>query len=136
MNLKMYKILFIHLMKLEIGLYYLGIVFVIASIHRFFLKKDRMEEMERLHLPKYFDIIIYSFEMIIGLILLSNLPFYVKRIGLILLLIFLLIGCFLTLLYRYKDIIKTYTEVFTFQPTCMSYCMHLAYIVIILTLIF
>ena len=122
-------------MKFKIGIYYLGIVFVVAAIHRFFLKKDRGEEIERFHLPKYFDMIIYSFEFIVGVILLSNLPFFIKRIGLIFLLCFLVTGCGLMVFYHYKELIKTYSDVFTFQPTCMSYCMHLAYIVIILSLI-
>lgn len=122
-------------MKFKIGLYYLGVVFIVAAIHRFFLKKDRGEEMERFHLPKYFDIIIYSFEFIVGAILLSTLPFFIKRIALVLLLCFLCVGCALMVFYHYKELIKTYSEVFTFQPTCMSYCMHLAYIIIILSLI-
>ena len=123
-------------MKFKIGLYYLGLVFIVASIHRFFLKKNREEEIERFHLPKYFDIIIYSFEFTVGVILLSSLPFFIKRIALILLLCFLLVGCGLMVFYHYKDLLKTYSDVFTFQPTCMSYCMHLAYIVIIVDLIF
>jgi len=122
-------------MRPEIGMYYLGIVFVVAAIHRFFLKKDRMEEIARLNLPSYFNIFIYSFEFIVGILLLSNVPFFIKRIALVFLLVFLLIGCGLILVYHYKELIKTYYEVFTFQPTCMSYCMHLAYIVIILTLV-
>lgn len=122
-------------MKPEIGMYYLGIVFIVASIHRFFLKKDRMEEVTRLNLPSYFNIFIYSFEFIVGILLLSNVPFFIKRVVLSFLLGFLLVGCGLILFYHYKELIKTYFDVFTFQPTSMSYCMHLAYIVIILTLV-
>jgi len=120
---------------LMIALYYLGIVFVIAAIHRFFLKKDRTEELERFHLPKYFDIFIYSFEFVVGVLLLSTVPFFIKRIALILLLVFLTLGCGLMVLYNYKELIKTYSDVFTFQPSFMSYCMHLAYIVIIISLL-
>lgn len=117
-----------------IGLYYLGIVFILAATHRFFLKKDRTEEIERFHLPKYFDIFVYSFEFAVGVILLFA-PFFVKRIALILLLIFLVVGCVLMVVYHYKELMKTYSDVYTFQPTFMSYCMHLAYIVLILTLL-
>ena len=119
----------------KIGMYYLGIVFIIASIHRFMLKKDRTEELTRFHLPKYVDILIYIFEFIIGAILLSNVPFCIKRIVLAILLIFLVFGCGLMVFYHYKELMKTYFDVFTFQPTSMSFFMHIAYIVIILSII-
>lgn len=119
-----------------IAMYYLGIVFVVASVHRFILKKERTEELERMKLPKHFDIFIYSFEFIVGAILLSNCPFFVKRIALVLLLVFLFVGCGLIAFYNYRELIKTYKDIFTFQPTSMSYCMHVAYIVLILSIIF
>lgn len=119
----------------KIGMYYLGIVFVVASIHRFILKKDRTEELVRFHFPKYFDIFIYLFEFIVGGILLSTLPFCIKRIALAILLVFLISACALIVFYHYKELVKTYFDVFTFQPTCMSFFMHVAYIVIILTII-
>jgi hypothetical protein len=119
----------------KIGMYYLGFVFVIASIHRFILKKDRTEELTRFHLPKYFDTIIYVFEFIIGAILLSSLSFCIKRIALAILLVFLVVACGLMVFYHYKELLKTYFDVFTFQSTSMSFFMHLAYIVIILTVI-
>jgi hypothetical protein len=118
---------------MSIAIIYLGIVFIVAACHRFFLKKDRLEEMERFKLPKYFDILIYSFEFIVGAVLLSSCPFFIKKIFLVLLLLFLLIGCSLMLFYHYPQLFKTYTEVFTFQPTCMSYFMHVAYIVMIIS---
>ena len=119
----------------KFGLYYLGIVFVVASIHRFILKKDRTEELVRFKLPKYFDILIYLFEFIVGIILLSSLAFSIKRIALVCLLLFLVAGCVLMLIYHYKELMKTYFDVYTFQPTSMSFFMHVAYIVIILTII-
>ena len=116
-------------------MYYLGLVFVIASIHRFILKKDRAEELSRFHLPKYFDIFIYLFEFIIGAILLSRLSFFIKRIALVVLLVFLVFACGLMIFYHYKELIKSYFDVFTFQSTSMSFFMHIAYIAIILTVI-
>lgn len=116
-----------------IATYYLGFVFVFASVHRFLFKKERTEELERLKLPKFFDIFIYSFEFVIGAVLLSGCPFFIKRIALGLLLAFLLVGCGLMVFYHYPSLIKTYKEIFTFQATSMSYCMHVAYIVLILT---
>lgn len=119
----------------KIGLYYLGLVFIIASIHRFILKKDRTEELTRFHLPKYFDTIIYIFEFIIGVVLLSSLSFCIKRIALAILLIFLVFACGLMIFYHHKELMKTYFDVFTFQSTSMSFFMHIAYIVIILSVI-
>ena len=119
----------------NIIVYYLGIVFVFASIQRFFLKKDRKEELETMKLPKHFDIFIYGFEMLVGLILLSRIPFFYKRIVLGLLLCFLLVGCGLIVLYNYKKLLATFTEIFTFQPTAMSYVLHVAYVVMIISVI-
>jgi hypothetical protein len=92
-------------MKPEVGIYYLGIVFVVASLHRFFLKKDRGEELVRFRLPKHFDVLIYTFEFIVGIILLTGVPFTIKRIALVFLLLFLLSGCILMLFYHYKIIL-------------------------------
>jgi hypothetical protein len=115
---------------------YLGIVFIAASIHRFFLKSARKEELEIMKLPKHFDIFIYVFEFIVGVLLLSSAPLFYKKVVLGLLLVFLLVGCGLILAFNFKKLIATYKDVFTFQPTAMSYCMHVAYVVMIISVIF
>ena len=115
--------------------YYLGLVFIFASIHRMVYKKQRLQESnEVLKLPKYFDILIIIFEFTIGVLLLINFKYKIEALKLLLL--FLIIGSILIAVYNKDKLLDTYHEVWTYQPTFMSFVLHLAYIVIIFAIIF
>ena len=119
----------------DILTYYLGLVFIFASIHRMIYKKQRLEESNVvLKLPKYFDILIIIFEFTIGVLLLINFKYKIETLKLLLL--FLIIGSILIAVYNKDKLLDTYHEVWTYQPTFMSFVLHLAYIVIIFAIIF
>jgi uncharacterized membrane protein YphA (DoxX/SURF4 family) len=114
----------------DILIYYLGLVFIFASIHRIYLKSQREEEAyEVLKLPKYSDIFIIIFEFTVGVLLLTN--FKYKLHALFLLMVFLIIGSILIIIHNMDKLLETYHEIWTYQPTSMSFVLHLAYIVII-----
>lgn len=114
----------------DILIYYLGLVFILASIHRIYLKSQREEEANQvLKLPKYFDILIIIFEFTVGVLLLTN--FKYKLYALFLLMIFLIVGSILIIVYNMDKLLETYHEIWTYQPTSMSFVLHLAYIVMI-----
>ena len=119
----------------DILTYYLGLVFIFASIHRMVYKKQRLEESNVvLKLPKYFDILIIIFEFTIGVLLIINFKYKIEALKLLLL--FLIIGSILIAVYNKDKLLDTYHEVWTYQPTFMSFVLHLAYIVIIFAIIF
>lgn len=98
-------------------------------------KKQRLEESNVvLKLPKYFDILIIIFEFTIGVLLLINFKYKIETLKLLLL--FLIIGSILIAVYNKDKLLDTYHEVWTYQPTFMSFVLHLAYIVIIFAIIF
>jgi len=114
----------------DILIYYLGLVFIFASIHRIYLKSQREEEAyEVLKLPKYFDILIIIFEFTVGVLLLTN--FKYKIYVLFILIIFLIIWTIILIFHNIDKILYTYNEVFTYQPTSVSFILHLTYIIII-----
>jgi len=119
----------------DILIYYFGIVFIFASIHRMYLKSQREEEAYKfLKLPPFFDIFIIIFELAIGILLLTN--FKYKLQALLLLLIFLIIGSILIIVNNTDELLKTYNEIWTFQPTSMSFSLHLTYIVVIIAILY
>jgi uncharacterized membrane protein YphA (DoxX/SURF4 family) len=113
----------------DILIFYLGLVFIGASVHRIWLYNDRQIEMKNLNLPPFSDIFIISFEFIVGIMLLINHKY--KFHALFLLMIFLIIGSLLIIIFNMDKLLETYTEIWTYQPTSMSFVLHLAYIVII-----
>jgi uncharacterized membrane protein YphA (DoxX/SURF4 family) len=111
-------------------MYYLGLVFVAASLHRIWLFEDRQREKNVvLKLPPFSDILIIAFEFIVGVLLLTNSKY--KYQALFFLFIFLIVGSILIAVYNMDTLKKTYTDAFTYQPTFMSFALHLAYIVMI-----
>jgi uncharacterized membrane protein YphA (DoxX/SURF4 family) len=119
----------------DILTYYLGLVFIFASIHRMIYKKQRLEESNIvLKLPIYSDILIIIFEFTIGVLLLINFKYKIEVLKLLLL--FLIIGSILIAVYNKDKLLNTYHEVWTYQPTFMSFVLHFAYIVIIFAIIF
>ena len=114
----------------DILIYYLGLVFILVSIHRIYLKSQREKEVSQvLKLPKYFDILIIIFEFTVGVLLLTN--FKYKLHALFLLMIFLIVGSILIIVHNMDKLLETYHEIWTYQPTSISFVLHLAYIVII-----
>jgi uncharacterized membrane protein YphA (DoxX/SURF4 family) len=115
--------------------YYLGLVFIFASLHRVLYKNQRKDEsLNVMKLPKYSDILIIIFEFTVGVLLLSNFKYKMEILKLLLL--FLIVGSVLIIIYNKDKLMDTYTDIWTFQPTSMSFVLHLAYIVIIFSIIY
>lgn len=112
----------------------LGFVFILIAFHRMGLKKDREKELIVFGLPKYSDFLIILFELIIGILLLLNVSYKKKVLKLFLL--FFIVGCIIIFFRNQKKIIRTYNEIWTFQPTAMSFAMHLYIIMIVLMLLY
>ena len=111
---------------------FLGFVFIIIALHRVFLKKDRLQEIKVLGLPNNFDILIMFFELIIGILLLLNVSY--KYTVLKIFLVFFIIACIIIFYKNNKQIMSTYNQIWTFQPTAMCFAMHL-YIIFIVTIL-
>jgi hypothetical protein len=119
----------------DILIFYIGIVFILASFHRIYLISQREKEAyEVFKLPKYFDIIIIIFEFLIGFLLLIN--FKYKLFLLYILIIFLIIWTIILICLNIDKLLYTYNDLFTFQPTSMSLVLHITYIVIIFAILF
>jgi hypothetical protein len=119
----------------DILTYFIGFVFIGASTHRIIYKEQRIYEAEKVfRLPKYSDIIIIIFEFIIGILLLVNFKYKIELLKIILL--FVILASILQVIYNKDKLLSTYNEVFTFQPTFMSFVLHLTYIIIIYSIIF
>jgi hypothetical protein len=109
---------------------YLGVVFVLASLHRAFLLEQRLHEQNNvLKLPSYANILIILFEFIVGILCLFKLRFY--KNALLFLMIFLIVGTIIIFFHNYKSILENYFHIYTYQPTSMSVVVHVTYIVII-----
>jgi uncharacterized membrane protein YphA (DoxX/SURF4 family) len=119
----------------DILTYFIGLVFIGAASHRIIYKKQRIEESEKVFkLPKYFDIIIIIFEFIIGILLLINFKYKIELLKITL--IFIIFASILIVIYNKNKLLNTYNEVFTYQPTFMSFTLHVTYIIIIFSIIF
>ena len=118
-------------MEKNIIIIFLGIILFITGLHRIFIKKEREYEAYNVfYLPKYSDIIIIIFEIIIGLGLLINNNY--KKYFLILLLIFMIFACCLIVYHHRQKIIDTYVDAFTFKPTFIHLTLHSIYVLIII----
>jgi len=113
---------------------FLGLVFILVAFHRIYFKDDREKEVIVFGLPKHSDIFILLFELIIGTLLLLNVSF--KEIILKIFLLFFIVGCIIIFIKNYDLILSTYKDIWTFQPTAMSFAMHLYIILIVLMLIY
>jgi uncharacterized membrane protein YphA (DoxX/SURF4 family) len=119
----------------DILTYFIGLVFIGAASHRIIYKKQRIEESEKVFkLPKYFDIIIIIFEFIIGILLLINFKYKIELLKITL--IFIIFASILIVIHNKNKLLNTYNEVFTYQPTFMSFTLHVTYIIIIFSIIF
>ena len=112
----------------------LGLVFVIVALHRIILKKEREQELIVFGLPKYSDFLIILIELVIGILLLLNVSY--KKNVLKIFLLFFIIGCIIIFFRNFKKINDSYKEIWTFQPTAMSFAMHLYIILIVLMLLY
>ena len=112
----------------------LGVIFIIIALHRMVLKKEREQELLVFGLPKYSDYLIILCELIIGILLLSNI-FNIKKV-LQFFLLFLVCACIIIFFRNYKKILSTYNDIWTFQPTAMSLALHFYIILIVLMLLY
>lgn len=114
---------------------YIGLVFVLAGIHRVLLKSRReYEAYVLLKMPNGTDYLIIMIEIICGIIILFNLP--KKREALIVVTLLASIGIIILLINNFDDILKTYDDLFTLHKNSLSVCLHLTYIIILIYLIY
>jgi uncharacterized membrane protein YphA (DoxX/SURF4 family) len=119
----------------DILIYFIAFVFISTSIHRFIYKEQRLNESNNyLNLPKYSDILIILFELIIGVLLLINIKY--KIIVLKILLVAIIIFSIIIFVNNKEDIMNTYNEVWTFEPKFTNFILHITYIIIILSIIY
>ena len=113
----------------------LGSIFIIISVHRllYLSDNDKLIETNHMQLNPIFSNIIILAQLVIGSLLITNtsntLVLQISLIGII-------FNSILMLFHNYDNILKTYKEIWTFQPTAMSFSLHLLYILIILILLY
>jgi len=113
---------------------FIGMVFLLAGLHRIFLKDRReYEAYTLLKLPLYSDFAIIAMEIIAGIIIVFNLPG--KSHALLTVTIGATIGTLLLLINNFSDIWKTYYDLFTLNKSSLSVCVHLTYIIILIYLL-
>jgi uncharacterized membrane protein YphA (DoxX/SURF4 family) len=113
---------------------FIGLVFLLAGIHRIFLKEQREYEVNTLlKLPKYTDYFIIIFEIIAGIIIIFNLSG--KNYALWTVTIGASIGTLLLMYNNFPKILSTYNELFSLKDSSLSVCLHITYIVILIYLL-
>lgn len=113
---------------------YLGIVFILAALHRIFLVEQRLHEQNHvLKFPRYTNIIIIFFELIIGIMCLFKLKYY--KNALLFLMICLILFTLIIIFNNYDKIMENYFHIYTYQPTSMSVVLHVTYIVIMVAVL-
>lgn len=114
----------------------LGGIMIIISLHRAFYltSEDRVAEINNLGLDSNFSSVIIICQIIMGVLLLSNRKS--KKLLLQISLLSIVANCLLMLRNNYNKILSTYKDIWTFQPTAMSYSLHLLYIFIIVILLY
>ncbi len=111
----------------------LGFLFIGTSLYRLSIEEQRKEELKNFGLPENFDYLIIIIEFLIGYSLLF-LPKY-EKITLQILLIFIICACVLILIRKMPKLLNEFDFVFTFQPTFMSWVLHLTYLIIVISLL-
>ncbi len=111
----------------------LGILFLTTSVYRIGIKEQREEELKNFGLLENFDYLIIIIEFLIGYSLLF-LPKY-EKITLQILFIFIICACVLILIRKLPKLLNEFDSVFTFQPTFMSWVLHLTYLIIVISLL-
>ena len=102
---------------------FIGLVFLLAGIHRIFLKEQREYEIKTLlKLPKYTDYFIILIEIIVGIIIIFNLPG--KKYGLWTITIITSVGTLLLLYNNLSKILTTYNNLFTLNESSLSVCIQ------------
>ena len=115
---------------------YFGIIYIIAAIHRFILKDQRLIERDiTLKLPVHFDLLIIIFELIAGILLLSNNDYQFKIKVLKFLFLFIFFGCIIAFINNYDKILSSYHELWTLKPTALSFSYHLIYLIMLYSII-
>ena len=113
---------------------FIGLVFLLAGIHRIFLKEQReYEAYTLLKLPKYSEYFIIIMEIVAGCIILFNLPG--KSYALWTVTIGATIGTLLLLINNFSKILSTYNDLFTLKESSLSVCVHITYIIILIYLL-
>ena len=119
--------------KINILIKFLGLVFLMAGLHRIYYKTQREEEMNiLLKLPKYTDFLIMLIEISAGILLIMDC--YVINV-LYILLIMTSLGLLLLLYNHYEKILNTYNELFTLKADSLSVFLHITYIIIMIYII-
>ncbi len=113
---------------------FIGLVFLLAGIHRIFLKEQRKyEAYTLLNLPAGSEYAIIAMEIIAGSIIVFGLPG--KSYALLTVTICAGIGTLLLLLNNFQAILSTYNDLFTLNKSSLSVCVHITYIIILIYLL-
>lgn len=107
-----------------------GLIFLLASFHRMYFTNETLKEINNLNLPKYFINIIIISELIFGIILLSNVNNEKKNIILKILFYSIIFMGAILIYNNYDNFIKTYKDLWTYQPNALSIWYHLLYLFI------
>lgn len=112
---------------------YFGIIFIIASLVRYYIPTNRYDELDNMGLPHNIDIFIVVFEFAIGFILLFDLYDTIHVLSILLLL--LIIGIILIMYNNFNKIMNEFHTVWFYQPSAMSVVLHCTYIFITIFII-
>jgi len=118
----------------DILIYYIGLVILMAAMHRLFLNDNRKQEIINMNLPSFVEYFIIIFELVCGILLITNYKYKINVLYCIL--IIMIIGSVLICINNIDNILQTYNDVFTYQPTYTSFILHITYIVIIGSIIY
>jgi len=111
---------------------FLGLVFILTGVFRYFLYDGRKQELINMNLPDGFDYIIIIFELMVGFVLFFDIGN--KLTTLLIVLIFLTMGTILIIINNFNNLIQDANSVWIFQPTAMCVILHFTYIIMIIGL--
>ena len=63
----------------DILIYYIGLVILMAAIHRLFLTDDRKQEVINMNLPSFVEYFIIIFEFACGILLITNYKYKINK---------------------------------------------------------
>jgi len=112
--------------------YFLAVVFISAAGFRIVFFQEGIDELIRLHIPWFFTIFIIIFELVCGLLLLSNK--YVKTSAQ-LLVYFLIIAIVIAFIPNFIKIVVGMKELFVFDATPTDILLHFCYLLFLLILL-
>jgi hypothetical protein len=111
----------------------LGIIFILASLHRIILKKERQLEMKNFKVPNFFQYLVIIYEFVTGILLIYKTQY--TNIALKILLLYLIYASIKIIILHKEKILLSYKDAWTFKPSMLSLTFHFYIIFIIVTLL-